>query len=124
MAERKRKETEELEAADKIIKLLSEALDEQQFHFHVAKLKESSCGNASEELIAKKLEAIDTKRLLEAITALEKVFNMKKKLLQASSKTEVKIQTKNSGGKIMLPPIEIPQETCRETVGGKDYQYQ
>lgn len=87
---------DEIKTAEKILKIVYKALDKGQFNFHVAKAKE--------DVVETRLEALDTKRILEAVTALEKIVNMKKKSLENGVSDE---ETK---GRIILPEVEYPED--------------
>ena len=95
-----RKKANEINTADKILKIVYEALGGGQFNYHVAKLKD--------EIYETKLETLDTKRILEVVTALEKIVNMKNKAGETSDK-ETKPQ-----GEIIIPETICPDEGGEE----------
>lgn len=102
------KKVDEIKTADKILKIVYDALAGGQFNYHVAKLKGKSGETNGEDILETKLKAIDTKRLLEAVTALEKIINVKKRVYPEE-------QEKESAGKVVLPEVVFPEE-----VGGDE----
>lgn len=98
------KKIDEINTAEKILKILYKALGNEQFNFHVAKLKGKSTEKAGEEVMETKLQSIDTKRLLELVSALEKIANLKKKKCAETAENE------NKPGKIVLPEVEFPED--------------
>ena len=101
-----KRKVDEIKTAEKILKIVFDALSGGQFNFHVAKLKGKTGEGNTEDVVETKLEALDTKRLLEVVTALEKIVNMKKKAGE-----ELRTEQPESAGKIILPEIEYP-DTC------------
>ena len=99
-----RKKVDEIKTAEKIIKILYKALGEEQFNYHVAKLKGKNGEGNTEDVVETKLEALDTKRLLEVVTVLEKIVNLKKK-----SCPEMTPDGEETG-KIVLPDVEFPDD--------------
>lgn len=99
-----KRKIDEIETANKILKILFDALKTGQFNFHVAKLKGSKEDGSGEEITETRLDAIDTKRLLETVTAIEKIVNMK-------NKAESDIQQAEEAAKIVLPEVEFPQDS-------------
>ena len=100
-----RKKVDEIKTAEKILNILYKALGNEQFNFHVAKLKGKTGEGNTEDVIETKLEALDTKRLLEVVTALEKIVNLKKK-------TEVEtLNGESKPGKIVIPEVEYPDDS-------------
>ena len=97
-----KRKIDEIETANKILKILFEALKTGQFNFHVAKLKGSKEDGSG--ITETRLDAIDTKRLLETVTAIEKIVNMK-------NKAESDIQQAEEAAKIVLPEVEFPQDS-------------
>lgn len=95
---------DEIKTAEKILKILYKALGKEQFNYHVAKLKGKNGEGASEDVVETKLEALDTKRLLEVVTVLEKIVNLKKK---TGAETEPE---DSRPGKIILPEVEFPED--------------
>ena len=95
-----RKKVDEIKTAEKILKIIYRELGKGQFNFHVAKAKE--------DMVETKLEALDTKRILEAVTALEKIVNMKKKSAEDRPPEE------ELKGKIILPEVEYPEDAGGE----------
>jgi len=98
----------ELQAADTIINMVMDAVQEGQFNLHVAKVRETSADGISEELVEKKLGALDTKRILEAARALEKVVMLKRKLLDMEEKKQPVTQTEGACMRIVLPEVIPP----------------
>ncbi|MDP4118144.1 MAG: hypothetical protein Q8873_03015 [Bacillota bacterium] len=97
-------EIKEVQTADRILEIVLEALKMGQFNYHVAKLKNKN-GETGEDVIETKLKALDTKRILEVVTALEKIVNVKRKVSDESVQSE-----NQEAGKIILPDIEYPQD--------------
>ncbi len=95
---------DEIKTAEKILKILYKALGKEQFNYHVAKLKGKNGEGSTEDVVETKLEALDTKRLLEVVTVLEKIVNLKKKTGFDSEAEE------NRPGKIVLPDVEFPED--------------
>ena len=98
-----KRKIDEIETADKILKILFAALKKGQFNYHVAKLKGSKEDGSGEEITETQLDAIDTKRLLETVTAIEKIVNMKKK-------AESDAQSAAEAAEIVLPEVEFPKD--------------
>ncbi len=98
------KKIDEIKTAEKILKILYKALGKEQFNYHVAKLKGKNGEGATEDVVETKLEALDTKRLLEVVTVLEKIVNLKRKTGEEST-AEGSVQ-----GKIVLPEVEFPED--------------
>lgn len=98
----------ELQAADTIINMVLEAAQEGQFNLHVAKVRETSVDGISEDLVEKKLGALDTKRILEAARALEKVVSLKRKLLDTEEKKQPVQQPEDARLRIVLPEVASP----------------
>ncbi len=103
-------EVDEISTADKILKILFDALARGQFNYHVAKLKNKTEEGNTEDVVETKLKALDTKRILEAVSALEKIVNMKKKMEENTAVKE------EGAGKIMLPEVEFPTEDGGEGI--------
>lgn len=99
---KKKEKISEIDTAEKILSIVFDALSKGQFNYHVAKLKGKTEDGNTEEMVATKLNAIDTKRLLEAVTALEKIVNLKNK---ADGK-----EIAEASSKIILPEVEYPKE--------------
>lgn len=97
------KKIDEIKTAEKVLKILYKALGKEQFNYHVAKLKGKNGEGSTEDVVETKLEALDTKRLLEVVTVLEKIVNLKRKTGQEESVDE------NKPGKIILPDVEFPE---------------
>ncbi len=97
-----KKKIDEIVTAEKILEIVYKALSGGQFNYHVAKIKGKATGSAAEDVVETKLKAIDTKRLLEAVTALEKIINLKKK-------TAVGESEEACCGKVILPDVEFPE---------------
>lgn len=95
---------DEIKTAEKILKILYKALGKEQFNFHVAKLKGKTEEGNTEDIVETRLEALDTKRLLEVVTVLEKIVNLKKKTGAEEAEDQ------NRPGKIVLPEVEFPEE--------------
>ncbi len=98
----------ELQAADTIINMVMDAAQDGQFNLHVAKVRETSVDGISEDLVEKKLGALDTKRILEAARALEKAVLLKRKLLDMEDKKQPAQQTEGPRMRIVLPPVSSP----------------
>ena len=98
-----RKKVDEIKLAEKILDIVYKALKGGQFNFHVAKLKGKNGEGNREDVVETKLEALDTKRLLEVVSALEKIVNLKKKSGTDSQESEGK------PGRIVLPEVEYPE---------------
>ena len=92
---------DEIKTADKILKIIFKALKEGQCNFHVAKIKGGKGDGGTEEITETQLDAIDTKRLLETVTAIEKIVNMKKK-------TDGEVKNTPQTAKIVIPDVEFP----------------
>ena len=97
-----RKKIDEIKTAEKILDIVYKALGGGQFNFHVAKLKGKTGEGNTEDVVETKLEALDTKRLLELVSALEKLVNLKKKTATEQTEADEK------PGKIILPEVEFP----------------
>lgn len=97
----------ELQAADTIISMVMEAAQDGQFNLHVAKVREQSMDGISEELVEKRLSALDTKRILEAARALEKAVLLKRKLLDLQEKQQPERQSVPHQ-RIILPEVLPP----------------
>ncbi len=98
----------ELQAADTIISMVMEAAQDGQFNLHVAKVREQSMDGISEELVEKRLSALDTKRILEAARALEKAVLLKRKLLDLQEKQQKLEPQTIMQHRIILPEVLPP----------------
>lgn len=100
----------ELQAADAIISMVTEAAQDGQFNLHVTKVRETSADGISEELVEKQLAALDTKRILEAARALEKAVMLKRRLLHADEKKSESAASKQTQMRVILPEVNPPSD--------------
>lgn len=100
----------ELQAADAIISMVTEAAQDGQFNLHVTKVRETSVDGISEELVEKQLAALDTKRILEAARALEKAVMLKRRLLHADEKKSESSAYEQMQMRVVLPEVNPPDD--------------